>query len=319
MNGRDDARLTPTVFVVDEDPAARRAITWRLESAGRGVENFVSGEAFLQAYRPDRSGCLILDLRRPGIPGLVLQEGLTRRRIGLPVIMLTGYGEVTVAVEALQRGAIDFIEKPVDDARLQRCIDTAFALDAERRRRECLRHDCASRIERLTRREREVMAMVVEGKANKVVAYELGISEKTVESHRARLTDALEQHEVVDRLLDEIDGATLENAHRRVDVGEPGDHDDRQFDPDALELFLEDHTAHSRQADVEHQTTGLVGSAGGEEPLGGRERLGGETCRLQQPGERLAHGRVVVNDEHLGSKRGALSVVHGAPSVASGA
>jgi two-component system, LuxR family, response regulator FixJ len=198
MNGMDDTKLARTVFVVDDDPTARRAITWMLESGGRRVEPFDSGEAFLRAYRPDQSGCLILDLRMPGMSGLALQEELTRRGVGLPVIILTGYGEVAVAVEALQRGAIDFIEKPVDDVRLQQCIDTAFALDAERRRRESLRRGCASRIGRLTRREREVMSMVVAGKANKVVAYELGISQKTVESHRARVMSKLEVHSLPD-------------------------------------------------------------------------------------------------------------------------
>jgi two-component system, LuxR family, response regulator FixJ len=183
---------TPTVFVVDDDPAARQALTWLLESAGRRAEAFGSGEAFLQAYAPERRGCLILDVRMPGMTGLALQDELLRRRIGLPVIVLTGYGEVAIAVEALQRGAVDFIEKPVDDARLLQGIDTAIALDAERHRRECLRRGCASRLERLTQREREVMSMVVAGKANKVVAYELGISQKTVESHRARVMTKLE-------------------------------------------------------------------------------------------------------------------------------
>jgi FixJ family two-component response regulator len=198
MNGQNDTEPAPTVFVVDDDPAARRAIAWMLESVGRRVETFDCGEAFLQTHRPDRSGCLILDLRMPGMSGLTMLEELTRRGIGLPVIILTGYGEVAVAVEALQRGAVDFIEKPVDDARLQQCIDTAFALDAERRRRECLRHARILRIGRLTPREREVMSMVVAGKANKVVAYELGISEKTVESHRARMMSKLEVESLPD-------------------------------------------------------------------------------------------------------------------------
>jgi len=182
----------PTVFVVDDDPATRRSITWLLESNGRSVQAFESGEAFLDAYSRERGGCLILDLRLPGMSGLALQEELCRRGIGLPVIMLTGFGEVALAVEALRRGAVDFIEKPVDEARLLGSIDTAVGLDAERRRRECLRRSCAGRLGRLTRREREVMALVVAGKANKVVAYELGISPKTVEVHRARVMSKLE-------------------------------------------------------------------------------------------------------------------------------
>lgn len=198
MSGMHHDDLAQTVFVVDDDTATRRSLSWMLESAGRRVEAFPSGEAFLEAYRSDRGGCLVLDLRMPGMTGLVLQEHLTRRGIRLPVIMLTGYGEVAVAVQALQSGAIDFMEKPVDEARLLKCIDTAFGLDADRRRREQVRRTCASRIDRLTRREREVMTMVVAGKANKVVAYELGISQKTVESHRARVMLKLEVGSLAD-------------------------------------------------------------------------------------------------------------------------
>ena len=198
MSATQQTDPTPTVFVVDDDPSARQAITWLLDSAGRRVAAFASGEAFLQAYAPERCGCLILDLRMPGMTGLALQEELLRRGIGLPVIMLTGYGEVAVAVEALQRGAVDFIEKPVDGVRLLQRIDTAIELDAERRRRESVQRGCASRIGRLTQREREVMSMVVAGKANKVVACDLGISQKTVESHRARVMTKLEVQSLAD-------------------------------------------------------------------------------------------------------------------------
>ena len=167
---------TPIVYVVDDDAGARHAIVWMLESAGRQVEAFDSAEEFLATYRCERIGCLVLDLRLRGMTGLALQDELAQRGITLPVIMMTGYAEVSAAVEAVQRGALDFIEKPVDEARLLERVETAFRLDAERRRRERLRRACAARLERLTRREREIMAMVVAGKANKVVAYELGIS-----------------------------------------------------------------------------------------------------------------------------------------------
>lgn len=198
MKGINHTDPNPTVYVVDDDAGARQAIVWMLESAGRHVEAFPSAEEFLAAYRPERIGCLVLDLRLRGMTGLALQDELARRGITLPVIMMTGYAEVSAAVEALQRGALDFIEKPVDDARLLERVETAFALDAERRRRGRLRRACAARIERLTRREREVMAMVVAGKANKVVAYELGISHKTVESHRASVMSKLEVQSFAD-------------------------------------------------------------------------------------------------------------------------
>ena len=184
--------VTPTVYVIDDDPGARRAITWMLESSGRRVESFASGEAFLESYRADHAGCVVLDVRMPGMGGLALQEEIVRRGIPLPVIMITGYSEVSVAVRALQLGAIDFIEKPIADAVFLERIEHAFALDAERRQRRCLRERCTHRLGRLTRREREVMAMLVARKANKVVAYELGISQKTVESHRARVMSKLE-------------------------------------------------------------------------------------------------------------------------------
>jgi len=188
----------PTVFVVDDDASTRGAITFLLESTGRRVETFDSGEAFLEACTPARSGCLVLDLRLPGISGLALQEELGRRGIGLPVIMMTGHGAVAHAVAALQRGAIDFLEKPVDDTALLERIDRAVTLDAERRRHDAVRRACAARIDRLSRREREVLALVVAGKANKVMAWELGISQKTVETHRARMMSKLQVSSVAD-------------------------------------------------------------------------------------------------------------------------
>jgi len=198
MNAAHPAHSTPTVFVIDDDAGTRRAITWLLEANGQCVEAFASGEDFLRAYHADRSGCLILDLRLPGMSGLALQEELDRRAIRLPVIMLSGYPAVAQAVEALQRGALDFLEKPVDEAVLLKHVERALAIDGERRRRERLRHACSERIDRLTPREREVMTLVVAGKPNKVVAWELGISQKTVECHRARVMSKLEVSSLAD-------------------------------------------------------------------------------------------------------------------------
>ncbi|MGH7785260.1 MAG: response regulator transcription factor [Candidatus Binatia bacterium] len=181
-----------TVFVVDDDVSARRSLGWLLESAGWAVDEFGSAEAFLQGYRHGRGGCALLDVRLPGISGLALQDEMIRRGITLPVIMLTGYSEVAIAVRALQRGAFDFFEKPFAEEQLQASVARAIELDADRRRRHAERAWVSSRVGRLTPREREVMSGVVAGKANKVVAYELGISQKTVESHRARLMQKLE-------------------------------------------------------------------------------------------------------------------------------
>jgi two-component system response regulator FixJ len=198
MKGGKPMEPAQTVFVIDDDAGTQRAMLWLLTSSGRHAEAFGSGEAFLHAYRPERSGCVILDLRLPGMSGLAVQEELTRRGLALPVIMLSGSPAVVHAVEALQRGALDFLEKPVDAPVLLKRVDHALALDRERRRRECLRHGYCARIERLTRREREVMALVVAGKANKVVAWELGISQKTVECHRARVMAKLEVSSLAD-------------------------------------------------------------------------------------------------------------------------
>ena len=198
MTTTDKSAEVPCVFIVDDDPATRRSLTWMLESAGRQVEAFASGDDFLRAYTPERRGCLILDMRMPRMTGLALQEELTARGIVLPVIMLSGYGEVSIAVAALQRGALDFLEKPVDEVHLLAQIERAFAVDSERRRQHSIRRTCSARLQRLTPREREVMSLVVAGMANKVVAYELGISQKTVESHRARVMSKLEVQSLAD-------------------------------------------------------------------------------------------------------------------------
>jgi RNA polymerase sigma factor (sigma-70 family) len=187
-----------TVFVIDDDRATRNSIAWLLESAHYRVEAYESGEAFFEACRPDWNGCLILDLRLPGISGVALQDKLARQGITLPVILLTGYGDVSTAVRAFHQGAVDFIEKPYTDEELLSCIERAMALDRERRRAAAERQALSERLDSLTPREREVMAMVVAGKPNKVVAFDLGISQKTVESHRARLMEKLRVQSLAD-------------------------------------------------------------------------------------------------------------------------
>jgi FixJ family two-component response regulator len=186
-----------TVYVVDDGDGARE-IGSALEAAGRRVEVFPSTELFLSACRSDWTGCLIVDTAVRGMGGLRLQAELNRRGCLLPVIMTTAGADVGVAVAALLGGAIDFIQKPIDQNRFLDRVDAAFALDNRRRQLERLRRAASDRLARLTRREREVMALVVAGKANKVVAYELGISEKTVESHRARLMWKLEVQSLPD-------------------------------------------------------------------------------------------------------------------------
>ena len=177
----------PTVFVVDDDPAMRQSLRWLLQSVGLAVETYPTAETFLAAVDGARPGCLVLDVRMPGMSGLHLQEELKHRGIMLPIIVVTGYAEVPTAVRALKTGAIDFIEKPFSDQLLVESVRHALALDQQARATEAERAQITTRLALLSTREREVMERVTEGKPNKVIATELGIGEKTVEVHRANV------------------------------------------------------------------------------------------------------------------------------------
>jgi FixJ family two-component response regulator len=179
--------IEPTVFVVDDDPALLRLIRKLLESSGRRVETFPSATEFLEAYRPERPGCLVLDVRMPGMSGLALQERLAAAHCTLPILIVTGYGDVPVAVQAMRQGAFDFIEKPFSGQILIERIEAAVAMDARVRRKQLTREQVERRRETLTPRERQVMDLVAEGKPNKVIGSLLGLSPKTVEVHRANV------------------------------------------------------------------------------------------------------------------------------------
>jgi FixJ family two-component response regulator len=188
----------PTVFVVDDDPAMRDSLCWLLQSVDLHVETYPSADAFLAAYDPGRPGCLVLDVRMPGMSGLNLQDELRTRHIRLPIIMLSGHAEVPTAVRALKAGAIDFMEKPFSDELLLDRIRQAIDLDREQREAEARRTAVAARYALLTPREREVMELVTAGKANKVIAADLGLSPKTVEVHRAAVMDKMHADSVAD-------------------------------------------------------------------------------------------------------------------------
>jgi len=188
----------PTVFVVDDDPAMRDSLCWLLQSVDLHVETYPSADAFLAAYDAGRPGCLVLDVRMPGMSGLNLQDELRARHIRLPIIMLSGHAEVPTAVRALKAGAIDFMEKPFSDELLLDRIRQAIDLDREQRDAEARRTAVAERYALLTPREREVMELVTAGKANKVIAAELGLSPKTVEVHRAAVMDKMRADSVAD-------------------------------------------------------------------------------------------------------------------------
>ncbi len=179
--------IEPTVFIVDDDDAVRRFLTGLIQSIDLKVEAYASAKDFLDAYEPNRPGCLLLDVRMPGMSGLELQRELAERSIDLQVVILTGHGNVPVAVQAMKAGAVDFIEKPFNNELLLDRIQTAVAQslrsDSEREKHgETLR-----RLDTLTPRERQVLDLVVTGETNKSIAHRLKISEKTVEIHRAKV------------------------------------------------------------------------------------------------------------------------------------
>jgi len=182
---------TPTVFVVDDDQAMRSSLKWLIESIGMQVKTYGSADEFLSSYFPGRVGCLLLDVRMPGMSGLELQAHLARKDSRLPVIIITGHGDVSMAVKAMKSGAVDFIEKPFHDEELLTSIRNALKFDEKRRALQSRRAEIAVRLAELTPREHEVMEMVTEGRANKEIATVLRVSAKTVEAHRARVMDKM--------------------------------------------------------------------------------------------------------------------------------
>ncbi|MEW8026156.1 MAG: response regulator transcription factor [Candidatus Thiodiazotropha sp.] len=188
----------PTVFVVDDDQAMRNSLKWLIESVSMQVETFESADAFINSYYPGRSGCLLLDVRMPGMSGLELQEYLRANQIAIPVIIITGHGDVPMAVRAMKSGAVDFIEKPFNDELLLESIRYALALDVRQRDMQKQRAEIATRLARLTPREHEVMVMVTNGKANKEIASSLGVSAKTVEAHRARVMEKMQANSLAE-------------------------------------------------------------------------------------------------------------------------
>lgn len=179
--------MEPTVFVVDDDEAVRGGLQQLLQTIGLNVQTYASADEFLASYRPGQAGCLVLDIRMPGMGGLDLQEQLARQGIQLPIIFLTGHGDVPAAVRALKGGAMDFLEKPFNSQVLLDLIQQAIRRDADTRTRVAEELEVTRRLTTLTEREREVLDMMTGGKANKVIAMELGISERTVEFHRGKI------------------------------------------------------------------------------------------------------------------------------------
>lgn len=179
--------MTPTVFIVDDDSAMREALRQTLELAGFNVETHANGSSFLAACKKDCTGCLLLDVAMPGMSGQEVQAALIERGVRMPIIFLTGHGDIPMAVRAVQAGALDFLEKPVRSAHLLERVRHALALDEERHRTEGDAQQIQQRYERLSQREREVMALVITGQSSKEIARRLDLSPRTVEAHRTHV------------------------------------------------------------------------------------------------------------------------------------
>jgi len=183
--------LKPLVYVVDDDQAVRSALRLLLKSVGLPVRECASAQEYLELHDPAQPGCLVLDVRMPGMGGIELQQQLNLRGAIVPVIFITGHGDIAMAVEAMQHGAFDFLAKPFRDQDLIDRVQRALEKDATARRALAQDHEVRDRYDSLTPREREVLALMVQGKANKVMADDLGCSQRTVEIHRARVMEKM--------------------------------------------------------------------------------------------------------------------------------
>ena len=206
----------PTVFVVDDDEAVRNSLQWLIQSVSINVQTFADAREFLERYNRDDPGCLVLDVRMPGMSGLELQEVLEQRGIHLPVIIITGHANVPMAVRAMKAGAAEFIEKPFRDQELLDQIQLAIERDSKNRaRREAVRH-IHNRLARLTPRENEVMELVVAGHSSKQIAALLEINQKTIEAHRAHVMKKMGAASVADLVREVLSARAVEESQPTV-------------------------------------------------------------------------------------------------------
>lgn len=180
-----------TVFVVDDDLAMQRSIAFAVRSASLHVETYATAEEFLAAWVPDNPGCLVLDLRMPGMTGLSLQQTLVQRGVTIPIVFITGHGDISACVQAMKAGAVDFLEKPFDRDHLLICIRRALALDRQTREQRDQRATVLQRYQLLSQREQDVMQLLVAGRTTKQIAAQLHISCKTVDNHRASILEKM--------------------------------------------------------------------------------------------------------------------------------
>lgn len=186
------------VYIVDDTKEVLEAMTLLMSSVGLAVETFLSANDFLEAWQDDISGCILLDVRMPGMSGLDLQKILKQKDYCPPIIIITGHGDISMAVKAVQDGAADFIEKPFNEQTLLDSVHRALELDVKNRGKSSRVNEILKKIERLTPREKDVMQLVIEGKRNKIIADALNISVSTVEVHRARVMEKLSAESLSD-------------------------------------------------------------------------------------------------------------------------
>jgi two-component system response regulator FixJ len=188
----------PKVFIVDDDEAMVESIGFLLESINLPFESYTNTQEFLNTYNPSGPGCMLLDIRMPGMSGLTLQGMLKTHNIYLPVIFITGHGDISMAIQAMKAGAFEFLTKPFNDQKLLDTINQALALDTKNRSKRLQFDTTAKLLKKLTKREYQVMELVVLGKLNKVVADKLDISQKTVELHRAKIMEKMRAKSLAD-------------------------------------------------------------------------------------------------------------------------
>lgn len=193
--------VRPVVYVVDDDLGVRQMIARMVRSVGLQERSFTCVRDFLDAFDPQQAGCLVLDVRMPGESGLDLQDQLARMDARLPIVFITGHGDIPMSVRAMKHGAVDFLEKPFHDQALLDAIHAALARDAEARRTESARAEARTRLARLTPRERQVLELVVTGLANKQIAANLGTTEQTVKLHRGRVMSKMRADSVAELVV----------------------------------------------------------------------------------------------------------------------
>jgi FixJ family two-component response regulator len=189
---------SPTVFIIDDDASVRKSLSRLLRSAGFEVETFATAELFLEREHYDGIGCLVLDVRMPGISGIDLQDELGKADYSMPFVFITGHGDIPMGVHAMKKGAVDFLAKPFEDEELLQAVREAIEKDMWGRAEYAEVHEVRGRIALLTARELDVLRYVITGKLNKQIAYKLGIAEKTVKVHRGRIMEKLGVDSVAD-------------------------------------------------------------------------------------------------------------------------